>query len=181
MTHNEAVSFIQNTVRASVPESWADLGCGNGTFTRALIDLLPQGSHVTAVDREQQRLHMAGVTFVKANFETEALTLTGLDGIMMANSIHYVSDKAPLIRKPESLFAGSPRFLIIEYDSDKANSWVPYPVSFHQLQTLFRDLGYEHISKLNERPSAYGSGLMYCALITKYEWQEYSSPVPLTA
>ena len=71
MTHNEAVSFIQNTVRASVPESWADLGCGNGTFTRALIDLLPQGSHVTAVDREQQRLHMAGVTFVKANFEKE--------------------------------------------------------------------------------------------------------------
>ena len=168
MTHNEAVSFIQNTVRASVPENWADLGCGSGTFTRALIGLLPEGSHITAVDREHKQLNIPGVDFVKADFEKNELGLAGLDGILLANSIHYMPNKKPLIRKLEILFAGSPRFLIIEYDTDNSNPWVPYPISFHQLQTLFRDLGYEHISKLNERPSAYNSGLMYCALITKY-------------
>jgi ubiquinone/menaquinone biosynthesis C-methylase UbiE len=168
MTHNEAVSFIQNAIHASTPKNWADLGCGSGTFTRALIGLLPEGSHITAVDREQQRLNIPGVDFVKADFEKDELGLARLDGILLANAIHYVPDKEFLIRKLEILFAGSPRFLVIEYDTDKANPWVPYPISFHQLQTLFRNLGYEHIIKLNVRPSAYRSGLMYCALITKY-------------
>lgn len=167
MTHDEAVSFIKNAINVSVPENWADLGCGSGTFTRALIDLLPQESHVTAVDREQEQLNILGVDFVKADFEKDELALAGLDGILLANAIHYVSEKESLVRKLEILFAGSPRFLIIEYDTDKANPWIPYPISFHQLQILFRNLGYEHISKLNERPSAYGSGLMYCVLITK--------------
>jgi ubiquinone/menaquinone biosynthesis C-methylase UbiE len=167
MTHPEAVLFINSAIIAKDAENWADLGCGNGTFTCALIDLLPIGSHVTAVDRDSQRLYMAGVDFVKANFEKDELHLAGLDGILLANAIHYVSDKERLIKKLEKLFAGSPQYLIIEYDTDKANPWVPYPISFHKLQTLFRDLGYQHISKLKERPSAYRSGMMYCALIKR--------------
>lgn len=165
MNHQDAVSFIKNAVKTGDPENWADLGCGSGTFTKALADLLPQGSYVTAIDREQQRLNIPAVNFVKANFEKDELNLSGLDGILLANSIHYVPDKKSLIKKLETLFTGSPRFVIIEYDTDKANPWVPYPITFAQLQTLFQDLGYQHIIKLNERPSAYHSGLMYCALI----------------
>jgi trans-aconitate methyltransferase len=52
MTHQEAAFFIKNAVNASTPENWADLGCGSGTFTKALIDLLPAGSHITAVNQE---------------------------------------------------------------------------------------------------------------------------------
>jgi hypothetical protein len=110
---------------------------------------------------------MAGVDFVKANFEKDELHLAGLDGILLANAIHYVSDKERLIKKLEKIFAGSPQFVIIEYDTDKANPWVPYPISFAKLQTLFQELGYQHISKLKERPSAYRSGMMYCALIKR--------------
>jgi ubiquinone/menaquinone biosynthesis C-methylase UbiE len=167
MTHLEAVSFISSAVIAKDAENWADLGCGSGTFTRALTELLPAGSHITAIDQEQQRLTIPAVNFVKANFERDELHLAGLDGILLANAVHYVADKNRLIKKLEKLFAGSPQYLIIEYDTDKANPWVPYPISFHKLQTLFRDLGYQHISKLNERPSAYRSGMMYCALIKR--------------
>jgi trans-aconitate methyltransferase len=167
MTHQEAVTFIAGAVKINKSQSWADLGCGSGTFTRALIDLLPDGSDITAVDREQQRLNNTAVNFIKANFEKDELPLAGLDGILLANAIHYVSDKERLIKKLEKLFAGSPQFLIVEYDTERANPWVPYPLSFAELQTLFKELGYQHISKLNERRSAYRSGMMYCALIKR--------------
>lgn len=166
MTHQQAVSFLEKAISGDRPKYWADLGCGSGTFTRALSDLLPLGSHITAVDRENQRLHLDHVDFVRADFDTDELKLAELDGILIANALHYVADKAALIKKLEPLFGSTPRFVIIEYDTDKPNLWVPYPITFEKLKVLFKSLGYHKIEKLNERRSAYGSGNMYCALIS---------------
>jgi ubiquinone/menaquinone biosynthesis C-methylase UbiE len=162
----EATSFIKLAITATEPQNWADLGCGNGTFTKALAELLPAGSHIIAVDRENQNLKIPAVDFLKANFEKEDLRLTRLDGILIANAIHYVADKTILIKKLETMFKETPKFLIIEYDTDNPNPWVPYPLSFNNLQLLFQGLGYGRINKISERPSAYRSGHMYCALIT---------------
>jgi len=67
------------------------------------------------------------------------------------------------------LFSDSPRFIIIEYDTDKPNLWVPYPITFAKLKVLFEGLGYGIVNKVNERRSAYGSGMMYCTVIEKYK------------
>ncbi len=64
MSHDEAVLFIQSAVTGIDIQYWADLGCGNWTFTKALSALLPAGSQITAVDRERQRLDIPGVDFV---------------------------------------------------------------------------------------------------------------------
>lgn len=119
------------------------------------------------VDREKQRVDLPNVDFLRANFEHDNLKLSGLDGILIANAIHYVAEKAALIRKLEPMFTGSPRFIMIEYDTDRANPWVPFPITFKQLQALFGTLGYRTIVKVSERHSAYSSGNMYCALIEK--------------
>ncbi|MDB5145524.1 MAG: Methyltransferase protein, partial [Mucilaginibacter sp.] len=58
------------------------MGCGSGTFTKALNSLLPAGSHITAVDRENQRLGLPNVDFLQTNFERDDLRLSGLDGIL---------------------------------------------------------------------------------------------------
>jgi hypothetical protein len=167
MSDEDAISLIGKAVNVHEPQVWADLGCGSGTFTKALNSSLPAGSHITAVDREKQRLDLLNVEFLRANLERDELKLSGLDGILMANAIHYVAEKAALIRKLEPMFAGSPHFIMIEYDIGRANPWVPFPITFRQLQTLFRTLGYYKIVKVSERPSAYRSGNMYCALIEK--------------
>jgi ubiquinone/menaquinone biosynthesis C-methylase UbiE len=167
MTHEEAVAFIKNAVKGDQLQYWADLGCGSGTFTKALAALLPPGSPITAVDREKQRLDIEGVDFIRADFQKEELQLEELDGILMANALHYVSDKAGLITRLERLFGTGPCFIIIEYDTERANRWVPYPIHFEKLKLLFALLGYQSVVKINERPSAYGSGNMYCALIQK--------------
>jgi ubiquinone/menaquinone biosynthesis C-methylase UbiE len=167
MSDEDAISLIKKAMSGHEPQVWADLGCGSGTFTKALNSLLPVGSRITAIDREKERLDLVNVEFLRANFERDDLKLSGLDGILMANAIHYVAEKTALIKKLEPLFTGSPRFIMIEYDTDRANPWVPFPITFKQLQILFGALGYHKIVKVSERPSAYRSGNMYCALIEK--------------
>ena len=167
MSHEETVSFIKDAVKGDQLQYWADLGCGSGTFTKALAALLPAGSHITAVDRENQSLYVNGVNFMRADFVKDALQLEELDGILIANALHYVVDKRSLIQKLERMFVGDPCFIIIEYDSERSNPWVPYPITFEKLELLFQLLGYQSVVKVNERRSAYGEGMMYCALIRK--------------
>lgn len=169
MTHEEAVSFIKNAVKGEDLQYWADLGCGSGTFTKALAALLPAGSPITAVDRQNQRLEIEGVNFIRADFEKDKLQLEELDGILIANALHYVTDKHSLIQKLEPMFGDEPCFIIIEYDTERSNPWVPYPISFQKLKSLFQMLGYQSVVKVSERRSAYGSGMMYCAVIRKLD------------
>ncbi len=167
MSHEEAVSFIIDAVKGGQLQYWAELGCGTGTFTKALAALLPAGSHITAVDRENQSLDVNGVDFIRADFVKDALQLEELDGILIANALHYVVDKRGLIQKLERMFDGDPCFIIIEYDIERSNPWVPYPITFKNLELLFQQLSYQSVVKVNQRPSAYGAGMMFCALIRK--------------
>jgi ubiquinone/menaquinone biosynthesis C-methylase UbiE len=161
MDQPQAKSLIQNAVTGDRPQRWADLGCGAGTFTLALNSILPAGSHLTAVDKQAQNL---SVDFIKAGFEKDKLPLSGPDGILLANSIHYVRGKQQLIKKLEPLFADGPVFLIVEYDTTRFSPRVPYLINYQKLQRLFTELGYRSITKLTELPSRFG-GSMYSALI----------------
>jgi len=161
MKHADAIHLIEKGIIANKPEKWADLGCGSGTFTLALNSILPEGSPLTAVDKQSQKLP---VDFVKADFEKDELPLSGLDGILMANSFHYVRDKPKLIKKLEGYFATSPTFLIVEYNTERVSHWVPYPINYQNLFKLFTALNYTSITHLTNLPSRF-SGQIYSALI----------------
>ncbi|MES2063448.1 MAG: methyltransferase domain-containing protein [Bacteroidota bacterium] len=161
MEQADAIYLIQKAITGTSPQKWADLGSGSGTFTLALQTLLPEGSNLTAIDKQNQNLP---VPFIKADFEKDKLPLTELDGILMANALHYTSDKTELIKKLETYFAKIPTFLIVEYDTTTYNPWVPYPINFQNLHQLFTGLGYRSITKLADITSRFG-GRMYSALI----------------
>ncbi len=172
MDVQEAIALIEPAFGSqNASRIWADLGCGTGVFTRALASLLPSGSRILAVDRQPQRLgqitgNNVAVLFQQGDFENEALHLQALDGILMANSFHYIADKALLINKLENYFSAEPVFLIVEYNTSAPNRWVPYPISFQEAENFFRGLGYSTVDKLNMKQSAYG-GEMYAALICR--------------
>jgi SAM-dependent methyltransferase len=157
------------------PGTWADLGCGDGTFTRALAHLLVPGSVVHAVDLDNAALrnipaetqgvriatHRADFTRAPWPFEER------LDGILMANSLHYVRDQESFIRQCDERLKAGGRFIVVEYDLERPNRWVPYPVSRRGLTALFTAAGYSSPVWLGSRPSVYQRGEMYAALIAK--------------
>jgi ubiquinone/menaquinone biosynthesis C-methylase UbiE len=151
---------------------WADLGCGSGTFTMALCSLLAPGSEVHAVDNNPDELkkipvHLTPVTIHlhEHDFIRDDLALPRLDGMLMANSLHYVQHKDAFLKKIIPLLNPGGGILLVEYDTTEANPWIPFPIPYSQLASLFHAHGFSAIQKLNERPSVYNRAFMYSAIL----------------
>jgi ubiquinone/menaquinone biosynthesis C-methylase UbiE len=173
MTAAQALSLIDTpSLHALQPTRWADLGCGSGLFTLALAGILQPRSSIYAVDKKtslKQQITPNQITIqpIKADFEKQDLGLRDLDGILMANSFHYIKDKHTLLQRLKPLLRPKHIFLIVEYDTDKpVPTWVPYPLPFSALKSLFHSTGYSTITRLADRPSIYNKNNIYSALIT---------------
>lgn len=168
MDLREAISLIDKAgpllPRQGQIQTWADLGCGSGLFTEALAHLLPADSIVYGVDTNPTVLSTASIIPIKADFEKDHLSLHNLDGILMANSLHYIKYQSALLFKLQTYMRAQAPFLIVEYDTDQpVPRWVPYPVSYASLAKLF-----PHVQKLGERPSAYGRANIYAAIAASH-------------
>src|SRR5690606_33183288 len=116
-------------------ERWADLGCGTGTFTLALAELLGAGT-IIGVDEDRQALDALPTTHAGAQIEPQQADLNTfarddpLDGVLLANALHYVSDPEKLLRRLSRVLVTTGRLLLVEYDTDTPlRPWVPYPIS----------------------------------------------------
>lgn len=166
MQIQEAIQLIQSApFLTQNPQSWADLGCGKGLFTEALAHLLPSNSQIHAVDSNKRALQQLPNSFGtiaiqphQLDFVSSLLPLQALDGVLMANSLHYVRDKHSFLEKLKKSLKPTAHFLIIEYDHANANPWVPYPIDFVALKSL---MGRE-FHKVGEKASRFG-GMMYAA------------------
>ncbi len=174
MELGEAISLIQtDEIRQDKQTAWADLGCGSGLFTRALADLLYTGSSIYAIDKNISSFQKSSfpnqitVKTVESDFVKEDLNLKNLDGILMANALHFVRNKKSFIEKIVPYFRDAPVFLMVEYDTDLPNPWVPYPLSFITLRKLFTELGFSLIKKINEKKSRYRTSNLYSVFITR--------------
>jgi ubiquinone/menaquinone biosynthesis C-methylase UbiE len=147
---------------------WADLGAGDGAFTFALADLLGPGAHITAVDRDSGSLKRLASAANGAPIETvvadfaRPLNLSGLDGVVMANSLHFVRDKAPVLASVRDMLRPGGTLIVVEYETDKGNPWVPHPFSFATWQGMAEAAGFEQTRLLRRYPSRY-FGSMYSA------------------
>jgi hypothetical protein len=132
----------------------------------ALAQLLAPGSTIYAVDLDQRALEgipdqRDGVEIRKivTDLRSSSLRLPSVDGILMANTLHFIQEQQVFLRRLLSL---ADRFLIVEYERTRPNPWGPYPVGFERLRHLFTDEGVERVEKLATRPSLFG-GTMYSA------------------
>jgi ubiquinone/menaquinone biosynthesis C-methylase UbiE len=169
LDHRDAVDLLRNAPFAKgVAQHWADLGCGTGTFTRALADLLPTGSTIAAVDRDASALadipDAHGTTRITkhvGDFAIGPLPATDLDGILLANALHFVRDQSGFIRRASHYLKPTAAFLLIEYDTDAPNRWVPHPLSFRTLERLFTGCGFRTVRRLAERSAAFGRAQLF--------------------
>ena len=174
MLLQEAITLIDNKfINQGQPATWADLGCGTGMFSGALSALLAPHSKIYAVDKihRQQKIVSANenvaIPYIQADFEWDTLTVPPLDGIIMANSLHYVRNKKALLHKLDQQIKPGAAFIIVEYDTMLANPWVPYPIDRIHLQQLFTGAGWEKSTDLGRRPSVYGHGNIYACLFQR--------------
>jgi ubiquinone/menaquinone biosynthesis C-methylase UbiE len=174
----DAVGLLSSAIHTR-GGTWADLGAGDGVFTRALAEVLGAGSRIYAVDRDAPALAALerwatrsthDVVTVTADFtrpfELPDLGDAKLDGLLLANSLHFVRDAdAVLARLVESLKRGGD-VVLVEYDRRGASRWVPYPVSSRQLSALAGAAGLSPFEVTAALPSAFG-GELYAAVARK--------------
>src|SRR4026209_1640497 len=106
MRVRDAVAMLADSnVDALGPTAWADLGCGRGTFTLALAELLAAGSTIHAVDLDAAALraipaahNSVASTTHRHPFTRRPWPFASVDGVLLANALHYVEDHAAFIR-----------------------------------------------------------------------------------
>jgi ubiquinone/menaquinone biosynthesis C-methylase UbiE len=149
--------------------TWADLGAGDGTFTRALLELLGPSGRVYAVDRDRRSLSalddVPGVERIVADFQ-KTLALPELDGILIANALHFVRDQKQVLARLVEHVKPNGRVVIVEYDRRAASQWVPFPISSAALPALCKAAGLGDPTIVARRPSAY-AGDLYAAFATR--------------
>ena len=164
MNHADHVALI----REGVPRPggvWADLGSGRGAFTLALAELVGPAGEIYSVDRdrnalrEQERAMRAqfaamAVHYLAADF-TRPLNLPPLDGMVMANSLHFLRDKDAAVRLIRSYLKPGGRLIVVEYNVERGNFAVPYPLTFGAWEALAHRSGFVETRLLMTRPSRF--------------------------
>lgn len=166
---------------------WADLGCGDGVFTYLLSTLLAAGSQVYAVDKDRRALQTltdnldvfaADVTIHarQADF-THRLSLPGLDGLVMANSLHFVSAKETVLSPLVALLKPGGRLVLVEYNSHHGNYAVPYPLDEASFLELATAVGLRRARIVARVPSTF-LGEMYTGLALRAKSDERPARSP---
>jgi ubiquinone/menaquinone biosynthesis C-methylase UbiE len=167
MDHTDHVRLLEDGI-PSRGGIWADLGSGTGAFTLALAELIGPQGRIYSVEKQRGRLEQQkrafsarikvpnppDVHYLPADF-TQQLELPALDGIVMANALHFFRDKQTVIRHVRSFLKPGGRFILIEYNVERGNLWVPYPLSFPSWEKLAAQCGFEHTRLLHKVPSSF--------------------------
>ena len=187
MKTRDAIALI----RAAIPrrgETWADLGAGEGTFTRALVELLGPDGRIYAVDREASAVtalerwaarDAPNVIPVRADFR-ESFALPGLDdaeldGVLLANALHFVRDADVVLARLVERVRPGGRVVIVEYDRRGPSPWVPFPIPIARVSALTQSAGLSIPTIAGTRPSLFG-GTLYAAAADRLGERDGTGP-----
>ena len=177
MNHTDHVTLLRPGITAP-GGVWADLGAGGGAFTLALADLIGQDGVIYAVDKDRRVLRelgeamrdrFAAITLhpLVADF-TRSLVLPSLDGIVMANSLHFERNQEAVLRQVSTYLKPGGQLLMVEYNTERGNYWVPYPHTFDGWAALMYRSGFTATRLLAHRPSRF-MGEIFSAASVKGE------------
>jgi SAM-dependent methyltransferase len=153
---------------------WGELGSGRGAFTIALAELVGEMGVIFSVDRDGYALNVQAreiqsrfsdqapeMHYLTADY-TQPLSLPTLDGLLMANTLHFQWNKEETLRLCRGYLRPGGSLILVEYNVDRGNHWVPYPISYESWQTLARDCDFVNTKLLAVKPSRF-LGQVYSA------------------
>lgn len=163
MDHTDHVNLLRGAV--SPGGVWADFGSGTGAFTLALAELIGPSGTLHSIERDEyavrqqqrafhDRFPDRRVHYHSADF-THPIDLPNLDGLVVANALHFYAQPALSIARLKTYLKSSGRFIVVEYNVEHGNSAVPYPISFERWRDLAQAAGFAHTKLLATRPSRF--------------------------
>ena len=172
MDHSDHVALL----RSGIPTPggiWADFGSGWGAFTLALAELIGTKGTIYSVDKDRQALRRQEqemqvrfpdlrVHYLHRDY-LQTLDLPPLEGAVMANSLHFQRQKDRVLRTVRGYLQPGGRLILVEYNTDRGNHWVPYPLSYKTWEVLAHRNGFTQTQWLSSRPSRF-LGEIYAAL-----------------
>ena len=175
MNRAEMVELIRGGV-ASTGGAWADLGAGTGNFTWALRELLGAQGQIYAVDRDAKAIQHqrellaaslgANIIPVQADL-TQRLELPPLEGVLMANVLHFIRDQPAALALNAGYLRPGGRVLLVEYDVAEPLRWVPFPVPFARFAALAAAAGLRDVTSVGRRVSPSSGITMYAGVATR--------------
>lgn len=166
MNHTDHVNLLRNGIPAP-GGVWADFGSGSGAFTLALAELLGSTGEIYSIDkdrpalREQERAMRARfpqttVHYLAADF-TQPLDLPPLHGLVIANALHFQKPaaRAATVQRLKNYLRPGGRLILVEYNTDSGNLWVPHPLSYPTWAELAHQAGFTGTKLLATVPSRF--------------------------
>src|SRR5512139_1463854 len=165
MDHIDHVNLLK-PANLSSGGTWADFGAGSGAFTLALRELIGPEAMIYAVDKDRgalKRLETAHhsrfsardrLVLLNQDF-SRSFDLPPLDGIVAANSLHYFKDQEKILRHVRGFLKPNGVLLLVEYNVDSGNLWVPHPFSFETFRSLAAQSGFSDPRLLATTPSSF--------------------------
>lgn len=162
-----------------IPETggtWADFGSGTDAFTLALAEIVGRDAHLYSIDQQDSALRQQKQTmrrtfpelkveYIVANY-TKSLDLPNLDGIVMANTLHFQRHKDGVLqlvyrylRPGGAVYPG-----VIQHRSGQ--SLGSHPFSYESWATMAHRNGFVDTQLLAIRPSRF-MGEIYAAASRK--------------
>jgi len=165
MDHNDHVNLLR-PANLKPGGTYADFGAGSGAFTLALREIVGLDSTIHAVDKDKSalhelekahraRFHSTERLILLPNDFSHPLSLPPLDGIVMANSLHFFKDKEKILRHVREFLKPNSALIIVEYNVDSGNMWVPYPLTFETYRALIPHAGFSEPRLLTKVPSRF--------------------------
>jgi ubiquinone/menaquinone biosynthesis C-methylase UbiE len=136
---------------------WIDAGCGNGTYTIPLATLV---SEVIALDKNKNNLsYLESKITSKMNIRTQHFDFSKpswyssfVDGILFGFSLHYDPKHRTALEHAYQQLKPGGKLVVIEYSSEKAVSWVPYPLPMEKLIKILKSLSFFSIDIIQSLP-----------------------------
>lgn len=165
MDHNDHVNLLR-PANLKPGGTYVDFGAGSGAFTLALRELVGLDATIYAVDKDRSSLNQlesahrarfgSSRNLIPLNKDFSGpLELPPLDGIVMANSLHFFKDKQKILHHVREFLEPDGALIIVEYNVDSGNMWVPYPLTFETYRALAPRVGFNKPRLLAKAPSRF--------------------------
>ena len=136
---------------------WIDAGCGNGTYTIPLANFV---SEVIAIDQNKNNLlylksllsQEKNIIIQQHDFNEPNWYDEVVDGIIFGFSLHETSRHKQVLTHAYNQLKTNGKLIVIDYSSDIAVPWVPYPIPLSKLTNLLEETSFQNITLVKQTP-----------------------------